>query len=124
MAYEFSVSEEKGDKLYKLIIIRLQVHEGIKIVSKEDFYEKIHFCIYMGALDPHTKEFVTRELKYKSVDEGIEKGGFESLIQDIINKLPEGSEVIVNDLSGYRTLKEQFKEGLNKNVMKVVSVDK
>jgi hypothetical protein len=123
MSFKFTVSEERGDKLYKLIIIRLSNHEGIKIVSKEAFNEKIHFCIYLGKLDQDTKEFITKAPRYKSTDNGLTKEEFETFISETFEKMPETAEIFVNDLSSYSTLKEQFKEGLNKDFMKVVSTD-
>jgi hypothetical protein len=122
MSYEFIVSEAKGGKLYKLITVRL-LQYARKIVSKEDFHEKIHFCIYMGSMDPRTGEFTRKELTHKSIDEGITKEEFEKFINGLIARLPEETEIMVNDLSAYQTLKEQFEQGLSKKIMEVVSVE-
>lgn len=115
---DFTVSEEKGEKIYKLITF-IFPPEGIKIVSKESFDGKIHFCIYIGKVDSDTKEFITSEPRYRSADQGVTKEEFESFLSDTLAKIPERAEITVNDLSAYPTLKEQYKAGLDKGIMKV-----
>ena len=115
---DFTVSEEKGDKLYKLIIVIFS-SEGMKIISKETVDGQIHFCIYFGKVDPDTKEFLSSVPKYRSPDKGVTKEGFESFVSEKLAKMPDNAEIIVNDLTEYQTLKEQYKAGLNKGIMKV-----
>ncbi|HWR59159.1 MAG TPA: hypothetical protein VN328_09750 [Thermodesulfovibrionales bacterium] len=121
MSHDFTVTEENGEKLYKLIIVKFSL-EGMKIVSKETFDQRIHFCIYFGKLDPDTGEFATSEPRYRSADKGVSIEEFETFVSEALAKFPANAEVIVNDLSKYLTVKEQFNEGMNKGFMNVVSM--
>ena len=115
------IEEGKGDKIYKLIVIMFPSgNNGIKIISKEDFNETIHCSMHSGTFHPKTGEFTNIELVYKSPDEGLTKEDFEGFIKVLLSKAPEETEVIVEDLSGYKTLREQFRTGLHEKFMKVI----
>src|SRR4030043_1772201 len=112
MSNEFIVSESSGEKLYKLIMVLFSPDRGMKIISKEIPDGRIHFRIYFGNLDPDSREFLTRELKYKSVDEGATKEEFDELLNEMLSKMPEEVEIKVHDLSQYSSLMEQFSTGV------------
>jgi hypothetical protein len=118
---DFTVTEKKGEKIYKLITATFPP-EGIKIISKEAVDGKIHFCIYIGKVDVDTKEFITSRPRYRSPESGVTKEAFEGFLGDTLVKMPETAEITVNDLSAYSTLKEQYSAGLNRGIMKVKGV--
>ncbi|MBI4699280.1 MAG: hypothetical protein HY758_10375 [Nitrospirae bacterium] len=121
MADRLVIEEGKGDKIYKLITIMFPSgNNGIKIISKEDFNETIHCCMHSGTFRPKTGEFTNMEIVYKSPDEGLTKEDFEGFSQVLLSKAPEETEVIVEDLSKYKTLKEQLRIGMHEKFMKVI----
>lgn len=120
----FIIDESKGEKLYKLIMIKFSHKRGMKVISKEDAAWKIHFQIYFYDLDPATSELVNQELEYKSIDDGITKPDFEQFISnEILSKLPEGIKIDIQDLSKFQTLKEQLSTGLEEGFLTLISQD-
>lgn len=112
MTFQFFVNEESGEKLYKLIIVKLTQQEMMKIISKESKGERIHFVIRLSKLNPGTEEVISEETRYKSIEKGVTKRQFNNMVDAMISKLPESTEVKIHDLSHYKSLKDQFSAGV------------
>lgn len=123
MSNEFHVNESAGEKVYKLMLVFFSSRRGMKIISKESANGMIHFLIYFGDLQTDTKEFLTRELKYKSIDDGVTKKDFDEIVNEILSKMPKEVEIKIHDLSNYETLKEQYSKGIKEGFLKKVSMD-
>lgn len=119
MTYKFTVKEESGEKLYKLIVIRFPDQSGVKFISKENLSEKIHFIIYFGTMNPVTGDFTVNKIHHTNKTNGITKENFDNLICTTLSKMTDDKEVAIHDLSKYKNLKEQYEYGLNEGFMKV-----
>lgn len=112
MLKQFFVSEESGEKLYKLITIRLSHEEMMKIISKEGRKKRIHFIIRLSRTDPGSGAILNEETKYKSAENGVTQRQFDNMVQAITEKLPPDAEITIHDLSNYGTLMDQFSTGV------------
>lgn len=120
----FIIDESRGEKLYKLMMIKFSPKKGMKVISKEDPSGKIHFYIFFCDLDTVTHEVVKQNLEYKNIDGGITKTDFEQFIEnEILSKLPKGIKIDIQDLSKYQTLKDQFHAGIEERFLKLISQD-
>ena len=123
MSYQFYVREESGEKLYKLIIIKLSQQEVMKIISKESKQQRIHFVIRLSQINPHTEEVVSEETKYKSIEKGVTKRQFNNMVDAMISKMPENAEVKIHDLSHYSSLMDQFSTGVIDDFFNIIEAN-
>ncbi|MBE0427232.1 MAG: hypothetical protein IBX72_11395 [Nitrospirae bacterium] len=112
MPFQFYINEESGEKLYKLINIKISQKGVMKIISKESNKGRIHFIIRLSSIDPDTEEILSEETKYKSTEKGVTKRQFNNMVDAMISKLPENAEVKIHDMSHYSSLKDQFSTGV------------
>lgn len=112
MSYQFYVNEESGEKLFKIAIVKLSRREVIKIISKESKKGRIHFIIRLCQVDPDTEDILSQETKYKSMEKGVTKRQFDSLMDALIEKLPDKANITIHDMSHYSSLMDQFSTGV------------
>ena len=123
MTYQFYVREESGEKLYKLIIIKLSRQGMMKIISKESKQKRIHFVIRLSEIDPGTEEILSEETKYKSMENGVTKRQFNNMVQAMISKLPPNTETKIHDLSHYSSLKDQLGTGVMDGLFDIATIN-
>lgn len=122
MPYQFHVREESGEKLYKLITIKLS-SQMIKVISKESKQKRIHFVIRIAQIDPDTEEILSEATKYKSIEKGVTRRQFNNLIDAMTSKLPENAEIEMHDLSNYSSLMDQFSTGIMDGFFNITTIN-
>ena len=123
MSYQFHVREESGEKLYKLIIIKLSQQEIMKIISKEIKRERICFIIRLSQLDRSNEEVLSEETRYKTTEKGVTKRQFNNMVDAMISKMPENAEIKIHDLSHYRSLMDQFSTGVMDGFFNIITTN-
>lgn len=121
MSYQFYVREESGEKLYKLIIIKLSRQEVMKIISKESKQERIHFVIRLSQINSDTEEILSEETRYKSTEKGVTKRQFNNMVDAMISTTPENAEIKMHDLSHYSSLMDQFSTGVMEGILRITT---
>lgn len=112
MSYKFHVNERVGEKLFKIVVIKLSQREVIKIISKESKQGRIYFSIRFCQIDPDTEDVLSQETKYKSMEKGVTKRQFNSLLDALIGELPDKANIRIHDMSHYSSLMDQFSTGV------------
>jgi hypothetical protein len=121
MSHQFYVREELGEKIYKLIIIKLSRQEVMKIISKESKQERIHFVIRLSQINSDTEGILSEETKYSSIEKGVTKRQFSNLVDAMIAKMPENTEIKIHDLSHYSSLMDQFSTGVREDILRIIT---